>query len=174
MRPTPDPHTHRPPTGPSLPDRAPHHPPGTDPTPTDPPPHEPPPPLRASDTDRDHTAARLRDAVGEGRLTLAEADHRIAAAYTAVHRHDLAALTADLPAPPPPPPTTTPARRRPPLLPVALLLITVAWIASPLPFPWPLLLIALLVHRGVRHHAHRRAHPGRPRPRDAITPTPRG
>ncbi|MFD1152527.1 DUF1707 SHOCT-like domain-containing protein, partial [Saccharothrix hoggarensis] len=60
-------------------------------------------PQRASDTDRENTAARLRDAVGEGRLTLAEADERIAAAYTAVHHHELAALADDLPAPPPPP-----------------------------------------------------------------------
>ncbi|KOX24570.1 hypothetical protein ADK67_18635 [Saccharothrix sp. NRRL B-16348] len=113
---------------------------------------------RASDTDREHTAARLRDAVGEGRLTLAEADERIAAAYAAVHHHDLAALTADLPAPPPP--ATPPARHRPPVLPIVLLVLAVAWIASPLPFPWPLLLIALLVHRGLRH---RRRH-------DPITP----
>lgn len=114
---------------------------------------------RAGDADRDHTAARLRDAVGEGRLTLAEADERIAAAYTAVHHHDLAALTADLPTPPPPP--APPARHRPPLLPIALFALAVAWIASPLPFPWPLLLIALLVHRGLRHR--RRRH-------DPITP----
>ncbi|TQM78081.1 uncharacterized protein DUF1707 [Saccharothrix saharensis] len=111
------------------------------------------PPRRASDADREHTAARLRDAVGEGRLTLAEADERITAAYTAVHHHDLAALTADLPAPPPPPaPPAPPARTRPPLLPVLALLLTAAWIASPLPFPWPLLLIALLVHRARRRH----------------------
>lgn len=109
--------------------------------------HTPAP--RASDADRDHTAARLRDAVGEGRLTLAEADDRIAAAYTAVHHHELAALTADLPAPPPPP--APPARHRPPVLPIVLFVLAVAWIASPLPFPWPLLLIALLVHRGLRH-----------------------
>ncbi|MBB5802499.1 hypothetical protein F4560_002267 [Saccharothrix ecbatanensis] len=111
--------------------------------------------LRASDTDREHIAARLRDAVGEGRLTLAEADERIAAAYTAVHHHDLALLTADLPVPPAPP--TPPARRRPPLVPVILLLVTVAWIASPLPFPWPVLLIGFLIYRGVQrrrlHHA---------------------
>ncbi|ONI86855.1 hypothetical protein ALI22I_23900 [Saccharothrix sp. ALI-22-I] len=124
---------------------------------------QPNPPQRASDTDRDHTAARLRDAVGEGRLTLAEADERIAAAYTAVHRHELVALTADLPAPPPPPPSA-PARHRPPLLPVVLLLFTVAWIASPLPFPWPLLLIGLLVARNVHHRRLHRHHPITPNP----------
>lgn len=112
-------------------------------------------PQRASDTDREHTAARLRDAVGEGRLTLAEADDRIAAAYAAVHHHDLAALTADLPAPPAAP--TPPARHRPPLLPVILLLVAVAWIASPLPFPWPVLLLGLLVHRGVQRRRPHRA-----------------
>ncbi|WP_051772538.1 DUF1707 SHOCT-like domain-containing protein [Saccharothrix sp. NRRL B-16314] len=111
-------------------------------------------PQRASDTDREDTATRLRDAVGEGRLTLAEADDRIAAAYTAVHHHDLAALTADLPAPPAAP--APPARHRPPLLPVVLLLVTVAWIASPLPFPWPVLLLGFLIHRGVqRRRLHR-------------------
>ncbi|MFJ6673643.1 DUF1707 domain-containing protein [Actinosynnema sp. NPDC091369] len=117
------------------------------------------PPQRASDTDREHTAARLRDAVGEGRLTLAEADERIAAAYTALHHHDLATLTADLPAPPPPP--APPAHRRPPLPAVLAVLLVVAWIASPLPFPWPLLLIALLVHRARRRRTPRH---------DAITP----
>ena len=118
--------------------------------------HSPAP--RASDADRERTAARLRDAVGDGRLTLAEADERIAAAYTAVHHHELATLTADLPEPPPPP--APPARHRPPLLPIALLVLGVACIASPLPFPWALLLIALLVHRGLRHR----------RRRDPITP----
>jgi hypothetical protein len=114
------------------------------------------PPQRASDTDREHTAARLRDAVGEGRLTLAEADDRIAAAYAAVHHHDLAALTADLPAPAAPP--APPARRLPPLPAIVLLVLVVAWIASPLPFPWPVLLIALLVHRA-RHRRTRRHDP---------------
>ncbi|MFI9007645.1 DUF1707 domain-containing protein [Actinosynnema sp. NPDC053489] len=113
----------------------------------------PTPPQRASDTDREHTAARLRDAVGEGRLTLAEGDERITAAYAAVHRHDLAALTADLAAPPAPP--TPPARRRPPLPAVLAVVLVVAWIASPLPFPWPLLLIALVVHRARRRREDR-------------------
>ena len=114
-------------------------------------------PQRASDADRDHTAARLRDAVGEGRLTLAEGEDRMAAAYAAVHHHELAPLTADLPAPAPDPGPApgraTAARRRPPLLPIVLLVLTVAWIASPLPFPWPVLLIAALV---VRHRARHR------------------
>ncbi|WP_433274159.1 DUF1707 SHOCT-like domain-containing protein [Actinosynnema sp. CS-041913] len=112
------------------------------------------PAVRASDTEREHVVTRLRDAVGEGRLTLAEAEDRIAAAYTAVHRADLAPLTADLPHPrPDTTPATRPHRRRPPLLPVLGVLLVVAWIASPLPFPWPLLLVAFLV---LRHRARHR------------------
>ncbi|MBB5953465.1 hypothetical protein FHS29_000035 [Saccharothrix tamanrassetensis] len=121
----------------------------------------PDPALRASDTEREHVVAVLRDAVGEGRLTLTEAEDRIAAAYTAVHRADLAPLTADLPRADPPAtaglaatgrPDRRPDRRRPPLLPVVAVLLVVAWIASPLPFPWPILLVAFLVLRHRTRH----------------------
>ncbi|MEJ2852257.1 MULTISPECIES: DUF1707 SHOCT-like domain-containing protein [unclassified Saccharothrix] len=129
--------------------------------------HPIPPPadgVRVSDAERDAVAARLRDAVGEGRLTLAEAEDRIAAAYAAVHRSDLAPLTVDLPPPPGPSPlepTHRPGRaphpwwdgRRPPVLAVVGVIAVVAWIASPLPFPWPLLLVAFLV---LRHRARHR------------------
>ncbi|XVV07734.1 DUF1707 SHOCT-like domain-containing protein [Actinosynnema sp. CA-248983] len=121
--------------------------------------HPTPPPadgVRASDAERDAIAARLRDAVGEGRLTLAEAEDRIAAAYAAVHRAELAPLTADLP------PTRTAERtsttrpfgaNRPPVVAIVAVIAVVAWIASPLPFPWPLLLVAFLV---LRHRARHR------------------
>ncbi|WP_460862055.1 DUF1707 SHOCT-like domain-containing protein [Nocardiopsis coralliicola] len=56
--------------------------------------------MRASDADRDAAAERLAAALAEGRLTLAEYDERLHAAMAAVHRADLAALTADLPEPP--------------------------------------------------------------------------
>ncbi len=52
----------------------------------------------ASDRERDEVAARLSHAVGEGRLTLAEATERIEAALASRHRHQLARLVADLPA----------------------------------------------------------------------------
>ena len=53
---------------------------------------------RASDAERADTVARLHEALGAGRLDLAETDERVAAAYAARHRHELADLLADLPA----------------------------------------------------------------------------
>lgn len=56
-----------------------------------------------TDEERDAAVARLRAAVGEGRLDLAEFDRRAARAYAASSRTELAALTADLvPVPRPP------------------------------------------------------------------------
>jgi hypothetical protein len=81
---------------------------------------------RASDAEREAVVARLRDAAGEGRLTVEELAERIDAAYAAKTRAELEPLTADLPAPagrsafvpaaaadaPPP----APARAAPPLV----------------------------------------------------------
>lgn|SRR5882757_83013 len=53
--------------------------------------------LRASDAEREQTAARLYEALGEGRLDLAETEERVAAAYAARYRAGLAPLLADLP-----------------------------------------------------------------------------
>jgi hypothetical protein len=53
--------------------------------------------IRASDAEREQVAHILRTAMGEGRLTLDEGEHRLGAVYQAVHRDDLARLTADLP-----------------------------------------------------------------------------
>jgi len=64
--------------------------------------------VRASDAERDATVDRLRDAAGEGRLTLEELTDRIGAAGGAVTRSELDALTADLPA-------GVPARRDAPM-----------------------------------------------------------
>jgi Domain of unknown function (DUF1707) len=55
------------------------------------------PPVRASDADRERVAAILRGAAGQGLLTLAEVDERLARVYAATHVGDLAPLTADLP-----------------------------------------------------------------------------
>ena len=60
-----------------------------------------PPDLRVSDADREQVAERLRDAAGEGRLTVEELDERVEAAYNARTGADLAPLTADLPEPAP-------------------------------------------------------------------------
>jgi hypothetical protein len=53
---------------------------------------------RASDAERADVVAQLHAALGAGRLDLAETDERVAAAYAARHRHELADLLTDLPA----------------------------------------------------------------------------
>ena len=60
--------------------------------------------VRASDSDREAVAERLRAALGEGRLDLAEYDERVRAAYAARTLGELAPLTSDLPEPAPVPP----------------------------------------------------------------------
>ena len=57
--------------------------------------------IRASDADREHVAARLRDHYAEGRLTLAELDERMTAALKARAFGDLRGIMADLPGPGP-------------------------------------------------------------------------
>lgn len=56
-----------------------------------------PPQVRASDAEREDVVTILRAAMGEGRLTLAEGEERIAAAYAATYRDELVPLTTDLP-----------------------------------------------------------------------------
>ncbi len=51
----------------------------------------------ASDRERDTTISQLADAYAQGRLTRPEHDHRAHTALTARTRHQLAALTTDLP-----------------------------------------------------------------------------
>jgi hypothetical protein len=65
--------------------------------------------LRVSDADREKVAERLRQAGGEGRLTIEELDERVEAAYNARTGNDLAKLTEDLPEPAA---GTLPAERR--------------------------------------------------------------
>lgn len=55
------------------------------------------PPVRASDAERDQAAEILRAGYAEGRLSRAELDERLAAAYAAKTRADLHDLTSDLP-----------------------------------------------------------------------------
>lgn len=62
-----------------------------------------PSPLRCSTAEREGTCSRLSEAAGEGRLTLTDTEDRIAKAYAADYRHELDALTADLPSSPPEP-----------------------------------------------------------------------
>lgn len=70
--------------------------PAPDPSPDEPQGTPGPPALRASDADRERVATVVREAVGDGRLTLAEGDERLAGVYASIHRHELATYTADL------------------------------------------------------------------------------
>lgn len=56
------------------------------------------PEMRAGDADRERVAQVLREAAGDGRLTLAELDERLDAVYAAKTYGELAPLTRDLPA----------------------------------------------------------------------------
>jgi hypothetical protein len=58
--------------------------------------------IRASDADREHTVALLRDGYTAGRLTLAEFDDRTTAAFASRTWGELRRLTWDLPAGPGP------------------------------------------------------------------------
>lgn len=53
--------------------------------------------LRASDADRELVAETLRQAAGDGRITLGELDQRLEAAHAAKSYADLEKLTGDLP-----------------------------------------------------------------------------
>nr|WP_156184841.1 DUF1707 domain-containing protein [Allosalinactinospora lopnorensis] len=53
--------------------------------------------MRISDADRDRVAGILRDAAGEGRITLEELEERLELGYRARTYADLEPLTADLP-----------------------------------------------------------------------------
>jgi hypothetical protein len=64
--------------------------------------------LRASDSDREDVAERLRAATAEGRLLAGELEQRLEGAFHALTYGDLDALVVDLPAAPAP----LPARRR--------------------------------------------------------------
>jgi Domain of unknown function (DUF1707)/Cell wall-active antibiotics response 4TMS YvqF len=57
--------------------------------------------LRVSDTDRERVAEVLRDAAGQGRITMDELDERLGAAYAAKTYADLEIVTRDLPTPHP-------------------------------------------------------------------------
>ncbi|MFI1829990.1 DUF1707 domain-containing protein [Streptomyces sp. NPDC020412] len=57
------------------------------------------PEMRASDSERERIAERLRDAVAEGRLTMEEFNDRLDAAYRARTHGELEPLVSDLPAP---------------------------------------------------------------------------
>jgi hypothetical protein len=53
--------------------------------------------VRASDAEREEYASAVREAVGEGRLTLDEGDERLARIYAARYRDELRPIVTDLP-----------------------------------------------------------------------------
>jgi hypothetical protein len=126
------------------------------------------PALRASDAEREAVATRLREAATTGHLTIAEADERQAAAYSAVTREELVPLTADLPtvkvAIPPPArpsrrgPLTEASRRRLAVHATVVGFLAVffvtRWVMDPEPWFWPAwpmfwLGLSLLLHHQV-------------------------
>lgn len=130
----------------------------------------PPNPIRASDAEREQTAARLREAADEGRLTLAELDDRLSSVYAARMRHELDPLVADLPRPAVPAASVVPRRRglaelsrsgRLALSVHAVLVLALAvavisrWVATGMVFFWPVFpifwaLVSLAVHARLR------------------------
>lgn len=88
----------------------------------------PTPPVLASELERDRTAGRLAEAIGEGRLSFEEGGQRIGAALQSRYRRELERLVMDLPAlasaaRPSPPPH---AARRRGLLAIAAVVVVLA------------------------------------------------
>ena len=116
--------------------------------------------VRASDAEREDVARILRAATGQGLLTLAEVDERLAAVYAARYRHELEPLTADLPddghqllPSTPPARGATRARlvRHTAFVAIVAVLLVAAWINSDAEFFWPVWPIGFLVFGLVRH-----------------------
>ncbi|MCK9893679.1 DUF1707 domain-containing protein [Frankia sp. AgB32] len=121
--------------------------------------------LRASDADRTRAADWVAWAAGDGQLTLAEAEDRLARAYATRTVDELAPLTADLqPRPAPPAPRATVPERLRAIDPAALrtaigltLLVALAVVISGFSVwtLWPALFFGVgAVKRG--HHRHHR------------------
>jgi hypothetical protein len=118
-------------------------------------------PVRASDAEREETAALVRTAADEGRLTIAELDERLGAVYAVRMRHELAPLVADLPSPPAPAGSLPTGSVRVALAVHLVLVVAFAatlvtrWAAGGFGFPWPLFpifwaLVTLVVHARLR------------------------
>ncbi|HEV7974402.1 DUF1707 domain-containing protein [Amycolatopsis sp.] len=57
----------------------------------------PPVAVRCSDAERERTSAAVQAAIGEGRLSIDEVEQRLTEIYAARYRHELDAITSDLP-----------------------------------------------------------------------------
>ena len=100
---------------------------------------------RASDAEREYIAKVISDAAAEGRLTLDEADQRLSAVYEARFRYELAEQIADLPHESFGPRRVGGAQVRFPVrlrvhaavAAVLSVLLIVRWVASDVPYFWP-------------------------------------
>jgi hypothetical protein len=54
-------------------------------------------PQRCSDVEREQVSSIVREAAADGRLSMEELEERLSTIYAARYRHELAAVTADLP-----------------------------------------------------------------------------
>ncbi|BBH67191.1 hypothetical protein ACTI_38760 [Actinoplanes sp. OR16] len=121
--------------------------------------------LRTSDTEREQVAEILRAAMAEGRLDLGEGEERLAAAYAAKYRDELAPLTADLPdggraalarTPTARAATRRSLRRHGSFILILAGVLTGLWMLSGAHFFWPVIPIAFLVMGLIRHARHGR------------------
>jgi hypothetical protein len=113
--------------------------------------------VRTSDAEREAVAARIQSAGGEGRLTLAETEERLAAVYAARYRHELASLTTDLPDQQPPRGrrTVRPLRVHAAIVVLVSTILIIRWVVSGVPFFFPAfpiawLAVSLVIHAAVR------------------------
>jgi hypothetical protein len=116
--------------------------------------------VRTSDPEREQVAEILRAAAAEGRLTLEESDERLARAYAAKYRDELAPLTADLPSGGWEALSRTPEalaaasrrlRRHGSFTVLAIGVLIALWLLSGAHFFWPLVPILFLGFAFLRH-----------------------
>ena len=116
--------------------------------------------IRTSDPEREQVAEILRAAVTEGRLSLEEGDTRLAKAYAATYRDELAPLTADLPSggweglartPEAIRATRRALRRHASVVAIVAGVLVGLWILSGAHFFWPFLPLVFLTFGLLRH-----------------------
>ena len=133
--------------------------------------------VRASDAEREQIATIVCAAMTEGRLNLADAEERLAAAYSATYRDELLPLTTDLPDGGREALHVTPEaraharrtlRRHRALVAIAALVLVALWALSPGHFFfWPAIPLAFLtigLLRQARWPRHGYPRDGWPRP----------
>jgi hypothetical protein len=123
--------------------------------------------VRASDAEREQMAQILRAAMTEGRLDLTEGEQRLATAYAATYRDELALLTTDLPDGGRRALAETPearahlrreaGRRFSGFVVVAAVLVGL-WALSGASFFWPAIPLVFIFVGMMKHRHHRRWH----------------